>query len=113
MVPGSHRGHTSDCVGFDLVVYDAPPEASVLMAVGGWRMAGEFEKPQKRATWCVAVDGKLYRLRNPVQRCFDKLKSATRVDKTAESLPGSIDITSVRPWLHCVATWPETAEKSP
>lgn len=45
----------------------------------------------------VAVDCPLYRLRNLVERCFNKLKNArrvaTRYDKTAESF---IDITSIR-----------------
>lgn len=41
-----------------------------------------------------------YQLRNLVERCFNKLKDARRVtarhDKTAESFPGSTDITSIR-----------------
>ena len=49
----------------------------------------------------VAVNRKLYRLRNIVERCISKLKNArrvaTRYDKTAESFLGFIDITSIRP----------------
>ena len=48
----------------------------------------------------VAVDRRLYKLRNLVERCFNKLKNArrvaTRYDKTAESFLGFlgfIDIT--------------------
>lgn len=41
----------------------------------------------------VAVDRRLYRLRNLVERCFNKLKNArrvaTRYDKTAESFLAS------------------------
>ncbi|AMY69048.1 hypothetical protein FALB51S_02724 [Frigidibacter albus] len=62
----------------------------------------------------VAVDRRLYRLRDLVERCFNKLKNArrvaTRYDKTAESFLGFIDITSIRLWLaicqHDLATQP-------
>jgi transposase len=50
----------------------------------------------------------LYRLRNLVERCFNKLKNArrvaTRYDKTAESFIGFIDITSIRLWLRHLST---------
>lgn len=53
----------------------------------------------------MAVDRTLYRLRNLVERCFNKLKNArrvaTRYDKTAESF---IDITSIRLWLRNLST---------
>ena len=56
----------------------------------------------------VAVDRRLYRLRNLVERCFNKLKNArrvaTRYDKTAESFLGFIDITSIRLWLRHLST---------
>ena len=56
----------------------------------------------------VAVDRRLYRLRNLVERCFNKLKNArrvaTRYDKTAESFLGFIDITSIRLWLRYLST---------
>ncbi len=56
-----------------------------------------LQKPRKLL---VPVDRSLYRLRNRVERCFDKLKTARRVatsyDKTAESDLGFIDITSIR-----------------
>lgn len=56
----------------------------------------------------VAVDRTLYRLRNLVERCFNKLKNArrvaTRYDKTAESFLGFIDITSIRLWLRHLST---------
>jgi transposase len=51
----------------------------------------------------VAVDRTFYRLRDLVERCFNKLNNArpvaTRYDKTAESFLGFTDITSIRPWL--------------
>jgi len=56
----------------------------------------------------VGVDRSLYRLRNLVERCFNKLKNArrvaTRYDKTAESFLGFIDLTSIRLWLHHLST---------
>ncbi len=56
----------------------------------------------------VGVNQTLYRLRNMVQRCFNKLKNArrvaTRFDKTAKSYLGFIDITSIRLWLRRLST---------
>jgi hypothetical protein len=58
----------------------------------------------------VAVDQTFYRLRNLVERCFNKLKNArrvaTRYDKTAESFLGFIDMTSIRLWLRHLSTRP-------
>ncbi|MEM0938108.1 MAG: transposase, partial [Pseudomonadota bacterium] len=48
----------------------------------------------------IGVDRPLYRLRNLVERCFNKLKNtrrvATRYYKTAESFLGFVDTTSIR-----------------
>ncbi len=56
----------------------------------------------------IGVDRSLYRPRNLVERCFNKLKNArrvaTRYDKTAESFLGFIDITSIRLWLRHLST---------
>ncbi len=56
----------------------------------------------------IAVDRSLYRQRNLVERCFNKLKNArrvaTRYDKTVESILGFIDITSIRLWLRHLST---------
>lgn len=56
----------------------------------------------------IGVDRALYRLRIRVERCFNKLKNprrvGTRCDKTAESFPGFIDITSIRLWLRHLST---------
>ena len=56
----------------------------------------------------VAVDRRLHRLRNPVERCFDGLKNArrvaTRYDETAERFPGFIDIPSARLRLRHLST---------
>lgn len=56
----------------------------------------------------VAADRTLYRLHNLVERCFNKLKTASRVatrcDKTAESFLGFIDIASIRLWVRYLST---------
>jgi len=56
----------------------------------------------------VAVDRKLYRLRNLVEGYFNKLKNArraaTRYDKTAESFLAFIDVTSIRVWIRHLST---------
>ncbi|ATG37862.1 Transposase (plasmid) [Phaeobacter piscinae] len=58
----------------------------------------------------VGADRSLYRLRNLVERCSNKPKSArrvaTRYDKTAKSLLGFIDIASIRLWVHHLSTCP-------
>lgn len=112
-------GQTSDYRGFDLVMDDNLPEPSVLLADRGYdsdkvrkTMEARNVVPvipmRKSRKLRVAVDRTLYRLRNLVERCFNKLKNArrvaTRYDKTAESFLGFIDITSIRLWLRHLST---------
>ena len=56
----------------------------------------------------IAVDRTLYRLRNLVERWFNKLKNAhrvaTRYGKTAESILGFNYITPIRLWLRHLST---------
>ncbi|QBF33425.1 hypothetical protein CFI11_19745 [Thalassococcus sp. S3] len=56
----------------------------------------------------VGVDQDIYRLRNMVERCFNKLKNARRVttrdDKAAESDLGLIDVASVSLWVRHLFT---------
>lgn len=56
----------------------------------------------------VGIDLSLYRLRNWVERCFNKIDNAwriaTRYDKATQNKLGSIDITSIRLWLRHLAT---------
>ncbi|GAB5430999.1 MAG: hypothetical protein EpisKO_03690 [Epibacterium sp.] len=107
-------GQTSDYLGFDLVMVDNLPKPSVLLADQGYDADGIRETMDKRDVLPVipmrksrkkrvGVDRSLYRLRNLVERCFNKLKNArrvaTRYDKTAESFLGFIDITSIRLWV--------------
>ena len=98
-------GQTSDYLGFDLVMADNLPEPSVLLADRGYdsdkvrktleaRDVVPVIPMRKTRRLRVAIDRKLYRLRNLVERCFNRLKNARRVDKTAESFLGFIDITS-------------------
>lgn len=104
-------GQTSDYLGFDLVMADNLPQPSVLLADRGYDADSirksmdnrnvlpviPMRKPRKKR---VSVDRSLYRLRNLVERCFNKLKNArrgaNRYDNTAESYLGFIDITSIR-----------------
>jgi len=112
-------GQTSDYLGFDLVMADNLPNPKVLLADRGYdansiRVHMEerdvlpvisMRKSRKKR---VGVDRSLHRLRNLVERCFNKLKNArrvtTRYDKTAESFLGFIDITSIRLWLRHLST---------
>ncbi|MDC0657792.1 IS5 family transposase [Leisingera sp. SS27] len=112
-------GQTSDYLGFDLVMADNLPEPKVLLADRGYdadrireNMNVRNIQPQipmrKTRKMRVGVDHTLYRLRNMVERCFNKLKNArrvaTRYDKTAESFLGFIDITSIRLWFRHLST---------
>jgi len=112
-------GQTSDCLGFGLVMADNLPPPSVLLADRGHdadsiRASMEARKVlpvipmRKSRKKRVGVDRNLYRLRNLVERCFNKLKNARRVatrhDKTAETFLGFIDITSIRLWLRHLST---------
>ncbi len=112
-------GQISDYLGFDLVMTDNLPAPSVLLADRGYdadRIRETMEKRdvlpvipmRKSRKKRIGVDRSLYRLRNLVERCFNKLKNArrvaTRYDKTAESFLGFIDITSIRLWLRHLST---------
>ncbi len=97
-------GQTSDYLGFDLGMADNLPTPSVLLADRGYDADSIRKSMGKRDVLPVipmrksrkkriAVDRSLYRLRNLVERCFNKLKNArrvaTRYDKTAESFLAS------------------------
>ena len=112
-------GQTSDYLGFDLVMADNLPKPSVLLADRGYDSDSIRKTMDKRGAlpvipmrksrkMRVGVDRSLYRLRNLVERCFNKLKNArrvaTRYDKTAESFLGFIDITSIRLWVRHLST---------
>ena len=112
-------GQTSDYLGFDLVMVDNLPEPSLLLANRGYDADGIRKNMvarnvltqipmRKSRKMRVGVDHSLYSLRNLVERCFNKLKNArcvaTSYDKTAESLLGFIDITSIRLWVRLLST---------
>ena len=94
------------------------PAPSVLLADRGYDADSIRKSMDKRNVLPVipmresrkkrGVDRALYRLRNLVERCFNKLKNArrvaTRYDKTAESFLGFIDITLIRLWLRHLST---------
>lgn len=119
MRPDISPGQTSDYLGFDLVMDDNLPEPSVLLADRGYDSDKVRETMEARNVvpvipMCksrklrIAVDRTLYRLRNLIERCFNKLKNARRVatrhDKTAERFLGFTDITSIRLWLRHLST---------
>ena len=111
-------GQTSDYRGFDLVMADELPGPTVLLADRGYdadSIRGAMEErdgcPSSRCASPQEPHRRgpiLYRLRNLVERCFNKLKNArrvaTRYDKTAESFLGFVDIPSIRLWLRHLST---------
>ena len=125
-------GQTSDYLGFDLVMADNLPEPSVLLADRGYdsdniRKTMEVRDVvpvipmRKTRKLRVAVDRRLYRLRNLVERCFNKLKHfrrvATRFDKLARNFLAAVllawlpdaDITSRAAWTAVGVTLAKTA----
>ena len=112
-------GQTSDYHGFDLVMANNLPQPRVLLADRGYdsdrtrkSLGVENVLPvipmRKSRKMRIGVDRSLYRPRNRVERCFNKLKNAqrvaTRYDKTAERFLGFIDITSIRLWFRHLST---------
>jgi transposase len=86
-------GQTSDCLGFDLVMADNLPIPSVLLADRGHDADSIRKSMGKRDVLSVI----------PMRRSRKK-RVATRYDKTAESFPGFIDITSIRLWVRPLST---------
>lgn len=109
-------GQTPNRLGFDPVIPDNPPGPEVLRADRGYDTTSIRARMQERDILPVismrksragraGLDCSLHRLRNPAERCFDKLKNARRIvtrhDKTVESL---IDVTSIRLWISRLST---------
>jgi len=107
-------GEVADCSAYREVMDAAGPEPKVLLADKGYdadfiradmeARGGSAVIPMKRnRKIIVEVDQQIYRLRNQVERCFNKLKNArrlaTRYDKTLQSYLGFVHIASVRLWL--------------
>ena len=79
--------------------YDATFIRDDMTARGGFAMI-----PTKRNRLVqLPVDAAIYKLRNLIERCFNKLKNArrlaTRYDKTAESYRGFILLVAIRLWM--------------
>ncbi|WP_183970084.1 transposase, partial [Sagittula marina] len=106
----------SDYLGFDMVMADNLPTPSVLLADRGYDADSIHKSMDRRDVlpvipmprsrkMRVGVNRSLYRLRNLLERCFNKLKNArrvaTRYDKTAESF---VDITSIRLGIRHLST---------
>ena len=107
-------GQTSDYLGFDLIMDDNLPEPSVLLADRGYdsdRVRETMEArnvvpviPMRKSRKLrVAVDRTLYRLRNLVERCFNKLKHfrrfATRFDRLARHYLAFVHIAAAMLWM--------------
>ena len=112
-------GQVSDYRGYDAVMDDDLPQPKVLMADKGYDSDHIREDIQQRGGTPIIparknrkdpepIDDFLYALRNLVERCINKLKSArrvaTRYDKTAASYLGFIEIISARLWFRHLST---------
>ena len=107
-------GEVSDFKSYLPIMNADGPAPKVLLADKGYdadfiredieRRGGTAMIPTKRNRLIqLPVDATIYALRNMVERCFNKLKSAqrlaTRYDKTADSYLGFIQIVSIRLWM--------------
>lgn len=107
-------GEVSDYKGYDLLYDGDGPTAKVLIADRGYdgnhiredcqANGGATVIPGRRNRKDpIEVDSFIYALRNQVERCFNKLKTArriaTRYDKTACSYMGFLHIAAVRLWF--------------
>ena len=113
------QGQTSNYLGFDLVMADNLPRPNVLLADRGHdadKIRDGMEArnvllvipTRKSRKKRIGVDRSLYRLRNLVELCFDRLKNARRVAtryyKPEENFLGFIDITLIRLWILHLST---------
>ena len=107
-------GEVSDVKGYTPVMAESGPEPKVLLGDKGYdtdailadleaRGAAAIIPPKRNRTIPRHIDGRLYALRNLVERCFSKLKHsrrlATRYDKTADSYLGFVLVASIRLWV--------------
>jgi transposase len=106
-------GEVSDFKGYAPVMADGPGP-KVLIGDKGYdtdfvredmeTRGGVAVIPAKRNRKThIPIDGHIYALRNPIERCFNKMKNArrlaTRYDKTSLSYLGFVHIVSIRLWM--------------
>ena len=113
-------GEASDFKGYGPVMDEPGPAPKVLIADKGYDSDAIRDDLAERGVTAVIpprrnrkvqepIDGRIYALRNHIERCFSKLKQnrriATRYDKTAESYLGFAVISALRLWIkHYVNT---------
>jgi transposase len=104
-------GEVSDVKGYESLMAEPGPEPKVFMGDKGYDADAILTHPDTKAAAAIIspkrnrkvqreIDGHLYALRNPVERCFSKLKHsrrlAARYDKTADSYRGFVLVASIR-----------------
>ena len=93
----------------DAVLADKAYDSNTIRgAVKAKRMKAVIPSNRSRKR-IIRHDKTLYRERNRIERCFNKLKNsrrlATRYDKTAESYLGFVNLAAIRLWIrHFVNT---------
>ena len=112
-------GQVSDYRGYDAVMDDDAPPPKVLIADKGYDSDAIREDVEARGATPVIpqrktrkrtqpIDGFIYALRNPIERCINKLRNArrlaTRYDKTAASHLGFIELVAARLWFRHLST---------
>ena len=112
-------GEVSDYAGYDALVDEDLPCAKVFIADKGYDSDKIREITQSRGGTpvipgrknrkeIIPLDPFVYKLRNRIERCFNKLKCsrrfATRYDKTAASYLGFFHIVAARIWLRGLST---------
>ena len=112
-------GQVSDYKGYDALADDDVPAAKVVIADRGYDSDHIRNDVETRGGTPVIpgranrkepipIDALLYRLRNKIERCINRLKCsrriATRYDKTAASYLGIIHIAASRLWFRSLST---------
>lgn len=112
-------GEVSDYKGYDLLRDEDLNAAAIMIADRGYdsdairadilQSGGEPIIPGRSSRKKpIAIDKQIYRMRNLIERCINKLKCsrrvATRYDKTALSFLGFIHIAAVRLWFKSLST---------
>jgi len=110
-------GETHDAKVATELVDQATPRAQVLLGDKGYDSTSIREHACFHGTMPmiptksnrkvqITIKREFYRLRNEIERFFNKLKNArrvaTRFDKTADSFLGFVQIASARIWLRFV-----------
>jgi transposase len=110
-------GQAHDATAYDDLMSEGPPDPETMLGDKGYDSDAIREDLERRGVDPVIptkanrkvqrpVERKTYRLRNRIERFFNKLKNsrrvATRYDKLASSFLGFVQLVTIRLWIRFV-----------